>query len=125
MIQNRPFTLEHLQQLVNKYTVIQDSSRQWRTEIWKNWKKIKWTREGGDLAKLQQNLGVHINSLNLAVAVMNRESTEKVGDQVQDVQSMLGEIHDWFTINLRGRSIRSNQSMPSYTVWIDLFDTPG
>ncbi|XHG01010.1 hypothetical protein AWENTII_004415 [Aspergillus wentii] len=49
-----------------------DSSRQWRTEIWKNWKKIKWTREGGDLAKLQQNLGVHINSLNLAVAVMNR-----------------------------------------------------
>lgn len=79
IIQNCHMTLKHLELLVNKYMVIQDQDdkskphkRQWCAEISKNWKKVRWTREGGDLAKLQHNLGVHINSLNLAVAVTNR-----------------------------------------------------
>ncbi|KAJ6085095.1 hypothetical protein N7499_004724 [Penicillium canescens] len=78
IIQNCRMTLKHLELLVNKYMVIQDQDdkskpqkRQWSAEISKNWKKVQWTREGGDLAKLQHNLGVHINSLNLAVAVTN------------------------------------------------------
>ncbi|PWY96499.1 hypothetical protein BO94DRAFT_592285 [Aspergillus sclerotioniger CBS 115572] len=77
IIGNCRFTLEHLQHLVDKYMVIQEGQpqshrKEWRAEIWRNWKKIRWTREGGDLARLQHNLGVHVNSLNLAVAVMNR-----------------------------------------------------
>lgn len=79
IIQNCRITLEHLEQLVKKYMVIQDPDdqstprkRQWSAEVLRNWKKVKWTREGGDLAKLQHNLGVHISSLNLAVAVENR-----------------------------------------------------
>lgn len=79
IIQNCRMTLEHLDLLVKKYTIIQDRDensksrkRQWSADISKNWKKIQWTREGGDLTKLQHNLGVHINSLNLAVAVANR-----------------------------------------------------
>lgn len=79
ILQNCRFTLEHLESLVNKYMVIENQrgadgvqKRHWREDIWRNWKKVRWTREGGDLSKLQHNLGVHINSLNLAIAVWNR-----------------------------------------------------
>lgn len=79
ILQNCRFTLEHLEGVVSKYMIIdtpkeaKDSkSRQWRHEVRKNWKKIRWTREGGDLARLQHNLGVHINSLNLIITVINR-----------------------------------------------------
>lgn len=79
ILQNCRFTLEHLEMLVNKYMDIEDKDdagksqkKKWREEIQKNWKKVQWTTEGGNLARLQHNLGVHINSLNLAIAVWNR-----------------------------------------------------
>lgn len=78
-LQNCRFTLEHLEALVNKYMIIENDSgldgserKRWREEIRKNWKKVRWTREGGDLTRLQHNLGVHINSLNHTIAVLNR-----------------------------------------------------
>ncbi|KAJ5828077.1 uncharacterized protein N7525_006330 [Penicillium rubens] len=111
IIQNCHMTLEHLELLVNKYMVIKDQDdkskphkRQWSAEISKNWKKVKWTREGGDLAKLQHNLGVHINSLNLAVAVTNRVLNQKIDRQVDDVHQKLDEIYGWFTSNLKNRT---------------------
>lgn len=79
ILQNCRFTLEHLEALVNKYMIIDNDSgssgsgkKRWREEIRKNWKKVRWTREGGDLTTLQHHLGVHINSLNLTIAVLNR-----------------------------------------------------
>lgn len=78
ILQNCRSTLEHLEGVVSKYMIIDtpkeasnSRSRQWHHEIRKNWKKIRWTREGGDLARLQHNLGVHVNSLNLTITVMN------------------------------------------------------
>ncbi|OQE69857.1 hypothetical protein PENNAL_c0127G05049 [Penicillium nalgiovense] len=127
IIQNCRMTLKHLESIVNKYMVIQDQDdkskphkRQWSAEISKNWKKVRWTREGGDLAKLQHNLGVHINSLNLTVAVTNRyacsyligvhaaqtprELNQKIDRQVDDVHQKLDEIYGWFTTNLQNRT---------------------
>lgn len=75
IIKNCRSTLEHLEQLVDKYLIIQeesDNKKRWREELVRNWKKIKWTTEGGDLSKLHHNLGVHITSLNLAVQAMNQ-----------------------------------------------------
>jgi hypothetical protein len=76
IIQNCRGTLQHLESLVDKYLVIQDSPqtgpRRWRSEMVKNWRKIQWTTEGGTLNHLRHNLGVHIASLNLAVQVMNK-----------------------------------------------------
>jgi hypothetical protein len=77
ILQNCRFTLEHLDVLVKKYMIIENDGsggsekKRWREEIRKNWKKVRWTREGGDLTRLQHNLGVHINSLNLTIAVLN------------------------------------------------------
>lgn len=78
ILQNCCVTLEHLEKLVSKYMIIKDQAaggsekKRWSDEIRKNWKKVRWTREGGDLMKLQHNLGVHINSLHLTIAVLNR-----------------------------------------------------
>lgn len=62
MIENCRSTLNHLEHLVDKYMVLNGDhnhdpptshSKRWRSEFLQNWKKVKWTTEGGDLSKLQ------------------------------------------------------------------------
>jgi hypothetical protein len=80
MILNCRTTLQHLELLVDKYMEInpeakgsgQTGLRKWREDMKRNWKKIKWTTEDGDLNKLRNNLAVHINGLNLALSAMHR-----------------------------------------------------
>ncbi|GFF41900.1 hypothetical protein IFM58399_06425 [Aspergillus lentulus] len=111
ILQNCRFTLEHLDALVKKYMIIENDGsgdsekKRWREEIRKNWKKVRWTREGGDLTRLQHNLGVHINSLNLTIAVLNSEINQNMGQRVENVHGMLGEIYDWFISNLKNRTM--------------------
>ncbi|CRG84159.1 hypothetical protein PISL3812_01482 [Talaromyces islandicus] len=119
ILQNCRFTLEHLETLVNKYMVIDDQGdagespkKRWREGIRKNWKKVRWTSEGGDLARLQHNLGVHINSLNLVIAVLNGEKSQSIGHQVEDVHRMLREIYVWFTSNLKGQTMSFQKYSP-------------
>ncbi|EON69138.1 hypothetical protein W97_08324 [Coniosporium apollinis CBS 100218] len=78
MVANCRGTLDHLEKVVETYTeldpdVVQPKDtdrRRWRFK--ENWKKIKWTTEGGNLDKLKQSLAIHLNALNLAVAARNR-----------------------------------------------------
>jgi hypothetical protein len=80
MISNCRGTLSHLELLVDKYMEIdpnakdpaQASLRRWQQDVKRNWKKIRWTIEGGDLDKLRKDLAVHINGLNLALSAMHR-----------------------------------------------------
>jgi hypothetical protein len=80
MINNCRATLSHLESLVNKYTELRSNGvqedlmgyRKWRAEMRNNWKKVRWTSEGGDLDKLKENLAVHINGLNLAISAITR-----------------------------------------------------
>jgi len=79
MISNCRSSLKHLESLVDKYMEIdpdakdpgQTSLKRWRQDVKKNWKKIRWTTEGGDLDKLRNNLAVHINGLNLALSAIH------------------------------------------------------
>jgi hypothetical protein len=80
MISNCKETLTHLETLVGKYMEIdpnaeiptQTTFMKWRQDVKKNWKKIKWTTEGGDIDKLRNNLSVHVNGLNLALSAIHR-----------------------------------------------------
>jgi hypothetical protein len=79
MLKSCEETLEHLKKLVENYGSIgkpnhPDSPmlKRWSKEIKDNWKKVKWTTEGGDLATLRSQLTVHTNSLNLLLGVMNK-----------------------------------------------------
>lgn len=70
-------TLNFLSTLVDHYKVIgegegkKEGSR-WKEDLLKTWKRITWTKEGGDIAKLKLTLTTHINGLNLALNAMNR-----------------------------------------------------
>lgn len=74
-------TLAHLEGVVKKYcTMVQprDGSgpspepryKKWKKGVLDNLSKIKWTTEGGDLARLRSNLIVHTNSMNLLLSVI-------------------------------------------------------
>jgi hypothetical protein len=69
-------TLGHLKVIVDKYScMVEHQDRQepkfkrWSLDIKANWKRIAWTKEGGDLATLRSQLTVHTNSLNLILGV--------------------------------------------------------
>jgi len=80
MISNCRGTLSHLELLVDKYMEIdpnakdpaQTGLKRWQQDVKRNWKKVRWTTEGGDLDKLRKDLAVHINGLNLALSAMHR-----------------------------------------------------
>jgi hypothetical protein len=77
MILNCRSTLTHLKTLVDKYMILDtkntdQSEKRWKEELVKNWKKILWTKEGGDIVKLKTTLTTHINCLNLAVSAINK-----------------------------------------------------
>jgi hypothetical protein len=72
--------LHHLESFVKKYSLLQSTTegqqesqtRGLRDDFKKGWKKIAWTKEGGDIAKLKQTLVAHTNALHLAITVINR-----------------------------------------------------
>lgn len=130
MLSNCRITLSHLELIVDKYTELKSDNEQpdqvgdsrWRKELKENWKKLRWTTEGGDLTKLRGNLAVHIDGLNLAISAINRSvsrslmihqfwllnsiipnssQTKKVRERVEEVHEMLKEVHEWFTANLK------------------------
>jgi hypothetical protein len=69
----------HLEGFVDKYSVLdsknesqrEQRTRKWRDDLKKSWKKIVWTKEGGDIDKLKQTLIAHTNALHLAITVIN------------------------------------------------------
>jgi hypothetical protein len=138
MISNCRETLSHLETLVNKYlemdpdtpTPTQTTFKRWRQDIRKNWKKIKWTTEGGDLDKLRNNLLVHVNGLTLALSAMHRfgfsnvlvtcssalttrysTQTRNVETRVSEVHNMLEDIYDWY-----GKNLKTSKDAPAGAV---------
>ncbi|EPS45885.1 hypothetical protein H072_232 [Dactylellina haptotyla CBS 200.50] len=108
MLQGCQDMLKHLESVVEKYSSINEpekrdisKTRKWTSELKKNWKKVWWTTEGGDLAALRRSLAIHLNCLNLALGVINNTQTGKVGAQVDHVSVMLTEIHTWFVDNIK------------------------
>jgi hypothetical protein len=72
-------TLKHLEKIVESYSAVvtpkdptKSRFRRWSTEMAKNYKKIAWTTEAGDLATLRSQLMVHTNSLDLVLGIIIR-----------------------------------------------------
>ncbi|KAF2184897.1 hypothetical protein K469DRAFT_175445 [Zopfia rhizophila CBS 207.26] len=111
-------TLSYLNVLVEKYMDLdtnathQSNERHWKDEIRKNWKKILWTKEGGDISKLKVTLSAHINGLNLAVGAINKKHGVAIRDDIGIVRSQLGDICAWFQQNLEGTQVSSVSKAP-------------
>ena len=78
IIVNCSSTLTDLEILVSKYTELEpklssgkQGLRQWKADVAKNWKKIIWTKEGGDILKLKATLTAHISGLNVAATALD------------------------------------------------------
>lgn len=73
-------TLKHLENIVQKYSIILhptptlSTSRlgTWNQHLIKNWRKIEWTTEKGDLDALRSQIMIHANSLNLLLGISAR-----------------------------------------------------
>ncbi|KAF3148210.1 hypothetical protein TWF594_001403 [Orbilia oligospora] len=108
MLQGCQDVLQNLEGVVEKYSSIgqpEQSNRpcfqKWKSSVKKNWKKIIWTTEGGDLAALQRNLSIHINCLDLALGVIGHTRADRMEKSVVNTMLMLTEIHTWFITNIR------------------------
>jgi hypothetical protein len=70
-------TLRHLQTIVEKYGSIGKPTdpespllKRWSKDLKDNWKKVRWTTEGGDVETLRSQLTIHTNSLSLLLGVI-------------------------------------------------------
>lgn len=80
MLENCRGTLSHLQAIVDQYGSLGETRddtgvpvfKRWSSRLQRDWRAIKWTTEGGDLAKMRSELMVHINSLNLFMSVTSK-----------------------------------------------------
>lgn len=77
MLGNCSETLKHLEMVVEKYGVISQRSdpqksrlQRWSQDLVRNYKKVAWTTEAGDLATLRSHLMVHTNSLDLVLGIV-------------------------------------------------------
>ncbi|KAH6641083.1 hypothetical protein F5144DRAFT_562477 [Chaetomium tenue] len=101
-------TLKHLEKIVESYGVVvtpkdpaKSRFRRWSTEIAKNYKKIAWTTEAGDLAALRSQLMVHTNSLDLVLGIIISSRTTRIEDGLKNNSAMLQEIYSWWSQNLK------------------------
>ncbi|KAK4173175.1 hypothetical protein QBC36DRAFT_195277 [Triangularia setosa] len=107
-------TLRHLEKLVNKYSVLTTDSaqdnpkprfRQLGDTLLRNYKKIAWTTETGDIATLRSQLMAHTNSLHLVLGTI-----VKIESSLASNTEMLKEIHSWWTQNIRDTTTSSTSS---------------
>ncbi|RYO90638.1 hypothetical protein DL764_008421 [Monosporascus ibericus] len=101
-------TLKHLESFTEKYGIVVGASdistprfQRWREDLFKNWKKVMWTKEAGALATLRSQVVTHTNSLNLILGVINNSQTTRIESGVQQTSKILKEIYAWYTDNLK------------------------
>jgi hypothetical protein len=70
-------TLKHLEKIVQKYGAIAEERdpsksrfKRWSDDLLKNYRKIEWTTEAGDLATLRSQLMIHTNSIDLVLGTI-------------------------------------------------------
>ncbi|RYP55178.1 hypothetical protein DL768_000172 [Monosporascus sp. mg162] len=116
-------TLKHLESFAEKYGIVVDASdlsaprfKRWREDLFRNWKKVTWTKEAGTLATLRSQVVIHTNSLNLILGVINNSQTARIESDVRETSKILKEIHAWYTDDLKDVEVISRpQKTPQGT----------
>ncbi|KLU81006.1 hypothetical protein MAPG_00101 [Magnaporthiopsis poae ATCC 64411] len=117
-------TLEHLEAVVKKYAEVdqvRDMSlpriKRWSGDISRNWKKVAWTKEKGDLTALRSQIAAHTNSLSLVLATITNSQTGRIKNQVEQSSKMLREIYEWYKENLEGTATAVLQEKRPAAEW--------
>ncbi|KAI0533988.1 hypothetical protein GGR58DRAFT_484487 [Xylaria digitata] len=108
IFQNCRHTLTHLEELVKKYMIVSEQTNpqkpkleRWSHSIVKNWRKIEWTTEKGDLNTLRSQIMVHTNSLNLLVNIGTSSRAASIERSLDKKLVLLEELHQWYVDNLK------------------------
>ncbi|KAK4099567.1 hypothetical protein N658DRAFT_498272 [Parathielavia hyrcaniae] len=115
-------TLKHLEKIVHEYGPVSaptDPSmprlRRWNTDLVRNYKKIAWTTEAGDLATLRSQLMVHTNSLDLVLGIIMSSRTLRIEDSLKEHSNMVKDIHTWWAQNIRdAANVRTEPALEKY-----------
>ncbi|KAI0419796.1 hypothetical protein F5X98DRAFT_59439 [Xylaria grammica] len=108
VVRNCKHTLEHLEEIVKKYIIVSEQTdppkpklERWGHSIVKNWRKIEWTTEKGDLNTLRSQIMIHTNSLNLLVNIGTGSRTASIERSLDKKLVLLEELHQWYVDNLK------------------------
>ncbi|KAI0887809.1 uncharacterized protein GGS22DRAFT_89380 [Annulohypoxylon maeteangense] len=120
ILQNCLKTLTHLENIVKKYSVIRQPTTSshgignWSQHVARNWRKIEWTTEKGDLNALRGQIMIHTNSLNLLLGVATSSQAAGIRKSVETSSAMIKELYEWYEDNVKGLKIVGNsESVPS------------
>ncbi|KAI2472936.1 hypothetical protein F4781DRAFT_419828 [Annulohypoxylon bovei var. microspora] len=127
ILQNCLQTLKHLENIVKKYSVIlqptSSSARgisNWNQYVVRNWRKIEWTTEKGDLNALRSQIMIHTNSLNLLLGVAMSSQASGIRRSVETSSAMVRELYEWYQDNIkvtRNDHLISSSTSPAYTAY--------
>ncbi|KAI8626183.1 hypothetical protein F5Y19DRAFT_447498 [Xylariaceae sp. FL1651] len=117
VIANCSKTLTHLEDIVKKYLIVSEPTdptrsklERWNHHIAKNWKKVEWTTEKGDLSTLRSQIQVHVNSLNLLVSIGTSSRTASIERSLDKKLVLLEELHQWYVENLKDNTPKNTSS---------------
>ncbi|TGJ83097.1 hypothetical protein E0Z10_g5655 [Xylaria hypoxylon] len=122
IIQNCKHTLAQLEELVKKYMIVSEQTdpqrpklERWSHSIVKNWRKIEWTTEKGDLNTLRSQIMVHTNSLNLLVSIGTSSRAASIERSLDKKLVLLEELHQWYVDNLKETKPKRSATSSSLT----------
>lgn len=115
--------LSDLQRLIKRYSTLEQqpvsssnkasaSGRSWPESVRRKWMEVLWVAESDSISVLKQSLTAHIQSLNLAIATMNRSVlAQTLGNHCQfcilnltfGASERLGEMFEWLKANLKSQ----------------------
>lgn len=95
-------TLSDLESFVDQYRVIKQKrtdggfivERSWSEAVIANYKKVKWTTEGGDITELRNMLHMHTNTINLTMQALQSKSMARIERTVIPMAENVAAIHD-------------------------------
>ncbi|KAI1204995.1 uncharacterized protein F4807DRAFT_454253 [Annulohypoxylon truncatum] len=83
----------------------------WSQYVVKNWRKIEWTTEKGDLSALRNQIIIHTNSLNLLLGVATSSQAARIRKTVETSSAMIKELYEWYGDNIKGFNTTGNDKL--------------
>ncbi|CAI6098280.1 unnamed protein product [Clonostachys chloroleuca] len=105
-------TLKHLEETMRKYGAMVEphdangtTMSKWAKVLAKDYKKIAWTTEKGNLDSLRSQITIHTNSLDLILGVISNSRAKRIERVLHENSHMMKEIYDWFSESMNHTKI--------------------
>ncbi|KAK5018735.1 hypothetical protein BJ546DRAFT_453797 [Cryomyces antarcticus] len=95
-------TLEDLESFVDQYKIIKRTEtnggytveRNWSELVLSNYKKMKWTTEGGDIQALRNMLQMHTSTINLTIQALQSGSLSRLEKTIMPMAQKVDDVHN-------------------------------